>query len=47
MEKACLIGLVKLRLVTSDSKLSLRGEAFRAAVEADVAEGLIPFFVSP
>ncbi|GAU92267.1 hypothetical protein RvY_04368 [Ramazzottius varieornatus] len=45
VEKAGLIGLVKLRLVQSDSHLSLRGEAFRAAVEADVADGLIPFFL--
>jgi Pyridoxal-dependent decarboxylase conserved domain len=46
VEKAGLIGLVKLRLVNSDVHLSLRGEAFRTAVEADVADGLIPFFVS-
>lgn len=46
MEKAGLIGLVKLRLVNSDAQLSMRGEAFRTAVEADVADGLIPFFVS-
>ncbi|OQV26042.1 Histidine decarboxylase [Hypsibius exemplaris] len=45
VEKAGLIGLVKLRLVNSDAQMSLRGEAFRSAVEADVADGLIPFFL--
>ena len=46
VEKAGLIGLVKLRLLPSDDNLSLRGEALRVAVEEDRNNGLIPFFVS-
>jgi histidine decarboxylase len=46
VEKACLIGLVKLNLVPSDDKLSLRGNALRQAIAKDKENGLIPFYVS-
>lgn len=46
VEKACLIGLVKLNLVPSDDELSLRGDALRKAIAKDKANGLIPFYVS-
>ena len=46
MEKAGLIGLVKLRYIESDEKLSLRGDKLREAIRQDRDNGLIPFFVS-
>jgi glutamate/tyrosine decarboxylase-like PLP-dependent enzyme len=46
VEKACLIGLVKLNLVPSDDKLRLRGNALRQAIAKDKENGLIPFYVS-
>jgi len=46
VEKACLIGLVKLNFVPSDDKLRLRGNALRQAIAADKENGLIPFYVS-
>ncbi|CAF4047549.1 unnamed protein product [Rotaria sp. Silwood2] len=46
VEKACLIGLVKLNLVPSDDKLRLRGDALRQAIANDKENGLIPFYVS-
>jgi glutamate/tyrosine decarboxylase-like PLP-dependent enzyme len=46
VEKACLIGLVKLNLVVSDEKLRLRGNALRQAIAKDKENGLIPFYVS-
>jgi glutamate/tyrosine decarboxylase-like PLP-dependent enzyme len=45
VEKACLIGLVKLNLVPSDDKLRLRGNALRQAIAKDKENGLIPFYV--
>ena len=45
MEKAGLIGLVKMRYLPSDDKLSLRGGTLRAAVDEDLEAGLIPFYV--
>ena len=46
VEKACLIGLVKLNLVSSDEGLRLRGNALRQAIAKDKENGLIPFYVS-
>ena len=46
MEKASLIGLVKLRFLPTDDLLSLRGDTLREAVDRDREEGLIPFYVS-
>merc|ERR1711971_1134253 len=45
VEKAGLIGLVKLRYIESDEKLSLRGDKLREAIRQDRDNGLIPFFV--
>ncbi|KAI0214767.1 Histidine decarboxylase, partial [Lamellibrachia satsuma] len=45
VEKAGLIGLVKLRLLESDDTLSLRGAVLRAAIKEDRDAGLIPFYL--
>ncbi|TSL82509.1 Aromatic-L-amino-acid decarboxylase [Bagarius yarrelli] len=45
VERACLIGGVKMKKLPTDSKFSLRGEALRKAIEEDKAEGLIPFYL--
>ena len=45
VEKACLIGLVKLNLVPSDENLRLRGNALRQAIAKDKENGLIPFYL--
>ena len=45
VEKASLIGLVKLRLLESDDKLSLRGDVLLTAINEDRDAGLIPFYV--
>ncbi|XP_013401543.1 histidine decarboxylase-like [Lingula anatina] len=45
VEKASLIGLVKLRLLPSNDSLSLCGQTLRDAIEEDRSRGLIPFFV--
>ena len=39
VEKACLIAMVKLRLVPVDDQLSLRGEALRRAIDKDKSKG--------
>jgi glutamate/tyrosine decarboxylase-like PLP-dependent enzyme len=46
VEKAGLIGMVKMRFLPPDEKLSLRGETLKEAVTKDKEDGLIPFFVS-
>lgn len=46
VEKACMIGFVKLRILETDSKFSLRGGTLRNAIHEDRSMGLIPFFVS-
>ena len=46
MEKAGLIGLVKMRYIESDDNLTLRGDRLLDAIEKDKEKGLIPFFVS-
>ncbi|EGT59616.1 hypothetical protein CAEBREN_09476 [Caenorhabditis brenneri] len=46
VEKACMIGMVKLRILETDSKFRLRGETLRNAIQEDRNLGLIPFFVS-
>lgn len=45
VEKAGLIGMVKMHYIDSDDDLSMRGWALREAMERDRAKGLIPFFV--
>lgn len=46
VEKAALIGLVRMRYVESDDELVLRGPALREAIENDIQMGLVPFWVS-
>lgn len=41
-----MLGGVRVRLVTSDEQLALRGPALRKAILADIEEGNIPFYVS-
>lgn len=45
VEKAALIGLVRMRYIESDDNLCLRGEALREAIVNDSKLGLIPFWV--
>lgn len=45
VEKAGLVGLVKIRYVESDEHFSLRGNKLKEAIEFDKKNGLIPFFV--
>lgn len=46
VEKAGLIGLVRMRYIESDEELSMRGDTLLEAITHDRAEGLLPFFVS-
>ena len=46
VEKAGLIGLVKIRYIESDENLSLRGDKLKEAIETDRQNGYVPFFVS-
>ena len=46
VEKAALIGLVRMRFIESDDDLSLRGAALEEAIQDDIKLGLIPFWVS-
>ncbi|RLU24291.1 hypothetical protein DMN91_002379 [Ooceraea biroi] len=45
VEKAGLIGLVRMRYIESDNELSMRGDALLEALTRDRAEGLLPFFL--
>lgn len=45
VEKAALIGLVKMRYVESDENLSMRGDRLQQAIQKDRERGLIPFWV--
>jgi len=45
VEKAGLIGLVKMRYIESDNNLGMRGDKVIEAITKDRASGLIPFFV--
>ncbi|ELU12210.1 hypothetical protein CAPTEDRAFT_158583 [Capitella teleta] len=44
VERACLLGAVKCRLVKSDENEKMRGDALQEAIEEDKQNGLIPFF---
>ncbi|XP_043271561.1 aromatic-L-amino-acid decarboxylase isoform X2 [Venturia canescens] len=46
VEKDAMICFVKLRILEPDEKSVMRGETFHQAIEADIAEGYVPFFVS-
>uniref|UniRef100_A0A8D1D4W6 Aromatic-L-amino-acid decarboxylase n=2 Tax=Sus scrofa TaxID=9823 RepID=A0A8D1D4W6_PIG len=45
VERAGLIGGVKLKAIPSDGKFAMRASALQEALERDKAAGLIPFFV--
>ncbi|KAK6196104.1 hypothetical protein SNE40_001393 [Patella caerulea] len=45
VEKAGLVGAVKLRILESDAKGSFRGATLETAIKTDKANGLVPFFV--
>ncbi|XP_071537873.1 aromatic-L-amino-acid decarboxylase isoform X2 [Panulirus ornatus] len=45
VEKAGLIGLVKMRYIESDENLSMRGDKVVEAIQNDREKGLIPFFL--
>ncbi|XP_023718985.1 histidine decarboxylase [Cryptotermes secundus] len=45
VEKAGLIGLVKMRYIESDQDLTLRGDRLLDAISRDKDKGLIPFFL--
>ncbi|KAL6489109.1 hypothetical protein MHYP_G00028500 [Metynnis hypsauchen] len=44
VERAGLIGGVRMKKIPTDSKFSVRGEALRKILEEDKAAGLIPFY---
>ena len=46
VEKAGLIGLVKIRYIETDDNLTLRGDKLKEAIEKDRENGYVPFFVS-
>ncbi|KAJ8679590.1 hypothetical protein QAD02_015377 [Eretmocerus hayati] len=46
VEKDAMICFVRLRILEPDEKSVLRGETVQQAIEADIAEGYVPFFVS-
>ncbi|XP_037808178.1 histidine decarboxylase isoform X1 [Lucilia sericata] len=45
VEKAALIGLVRMRYIEADENLSMRGQLLREAIEDDIRQGLVPFWV--
>lgn len=45
VERAGILGGVRLRLLPTDELFSMRGETLKSAMEEDKAKGLIPFFV--
>lgn len=46
VERAGLLGGVKLRSLKPDDKRRLRGDTLKEAMEEDIKNGLIPFYVS-
>lgn len=46
VERAGLLGGVRLRQLPADDNNKLRGETLRAAIQEDRDNGLIPFYVS-
>ncbi len=45
VEKAALVAITRLRLLPSDDNLTLQGDVLRKAIEEDIKDGLIPFWV--
>ncbi len=46
VEKAAMIAMVKIRLLETDEKFSMRGIIVEKQMKEDRANGLIPFFVA-
>lgn len=46
MERAGLLGGVTLRSLKPDNKRRLRGDILQEAIDEDIRNGLIPFYVS-
>lgn len=44
VERAGLLGGVKLKSIKADENLQMRGEALEAQIKEDLAAGLIPFY---
>ena len=47
VERAALLGAVKCHKVESDGHSAMRCEALQAAMQRDISNGLIPFYVRP
>lgn len=45
VEKAALIGLVRMRYIEADEELAMRGKLLREAIDDDIKQGLVPFWV--
>lgn len=45
VEKACMIVQIKLRILETDSNMSLRGSTLEEAIKRDIAKGYMPFWV--
>mgnify|MGYP000870913319 CR=1 FL=1 len=45
VEKAAMIGFIRMRALETDERNSLRGDALASAISADLANGLEPFLV--
>lgn len=45
VEKAAMIGFIRMRALDTDDKHSLRGETLSKAIEADISNGFEPFLV--
>jgi glutamate/tyrosine decarboxylase-like PLP-dependent enzyme len=46
VERAALLGGIKMNVVKTDDSLQMRGDALKNAIMEDKKKGLIPFFVS-
>ena len=46
VEKAAIIAMVKIRLLDTEERFSLRGSTLEKAISDDKQQGLIPFFVA-
>lgn len=46
VERAGLLGGVKMRSLKPDNKHRLRGDILNEAIDEDIKKGLIPFYVS-
>jgi hypothetical protein len=45
VRKAAMISMVKVRFIEYDHDQSMRGETLEKAIQADLEQGLIPFYV--